>query len=210
MSCAAADAEGIAKLQTLVAAGYFNINGNFASGGSVTLATPACITVESYSVDTSALTFTITGTNVVGAALTESIHGSGATTTTTQTFATVTSVYVNGAVSGNTSIGTSDISYGQWVPLDTYMTDFQTSYYVTSTSSNPSWSIEVTFDDVFGTWRPSSIPFPRAVSVPATATSGNGNGVINDSVGPVTAVRLSVDSTGTAATLNATFIQQGY
>jgi hypothetical protein len=205
-----ADTAGVAANQTRPSAGYFTLNGTFVTGGTASFASPTQINVVSLVVDTSDRTFTITGTDVLGNPLTEEVLGSDNTTTSVEFFSTVSSVYVDGIVSGNVSIGTSNNVATQWVPFDTYMPDFQVAFYLVSATLGPLPQIEVTFDDVYGTWRPAAVPYPRGVAPSAFSFTGTANGVINDSVGPVTAARLVVDSSGSYGSVNVTFIQQGY
>ena len=101
------DENGIARSQTSNSASDLNLNGDLFSSGEadlrgdgevVTLATPADGVVGAY---------TITGTDTDGNVHTENLTGSiGGTVSTTQQFATVTSVSVNSLSPGNVKIGT--------------------------------------------------------------------------------------------------------
>jgi hypothetical protein len=102
-----ADDEGIAAPQARGSAGNFTINGNYASGGSVTLGAATRVSVTSTGND-SARTFTFTGTDGTGAASSFTVAGPNATvaySTTSQRLKTITQVSVDGACVGTISIG---------------------------------------------------------------------------------------------------------
>lgn len=105
----------ICALQTTGGAASFLINGSLADpntpagqGGRVILTGGfgRVITLTSAG-NVSGVNFTITGTDVYGRSVSETLAGPNANTvSTTQEFASVTSVTVNGAVGTNTSVGT--------------------------------------------------------------------------------------------------------
>ena len=118
----------------------------------------------------SGITFTVTGTarneqnNVVQS---ETITGAnGAAAQTTQDFLTVTSVAPSGNTASTVTVGTSGVASGPWVVWDSFIPEFLVSIQGNVLSGAPTWSVEVTQDDVFGTWLPAGVPFPRAALLP--------------------------------------------
>ena len=208
LTLAAGSANGITTSQALGAAGNLTINGSLASDGVATLTPARRVTITSAGND-SALTWTIYGTGRFGTSQTESVAGGNvAAATSTQDFLTVTRIAGSAAAAGNVTAGTNDTASTQWVPWSQYATDFEVSFYGDVTAGSPTWQVDITFDDVFGTWLPTAIPFPRAVTPSATSGfTGDASGVVNDSIGPIRASRLTLIAAGT---VNITQMQQGY
>jgi hypothetical protein len=174
----AAVATAVALSQTLGAAGNLTLNGSLVSGGVATLDAPRRIVVAGTG-DNSGITFTITGAgrpqNNGGAAISETITGADdGSASTTQDFATVTKVSSSGAITGNVTVGTSGTASGPWVPWSGFQTDFQATAFGHVLSGSPTWQVDYTRDDVFGTWLPPGQPFPIAIPVPGTqGTTGD-------------------------------------
>lgn len=209
LTVAAGSANGIALSQSLGGAGAVTLNGALMSGGNVTL-TPARRIIVVSAADDSDITFTVTAPDRFGNTQTETFAGSnGGTASSTQDFGSgALSITASGATSGAITVGTSDTASTQWVPWSLYAVDFQVSFYGDVTAGSPTWQVDVTFDDVFGLWLPASVPFPRAFT--PTSMSGftaDAIGVINDSVGPVKASRLTLTAAGTVMLEQ---LQQGY
>lgn len=105
----AADADSICQSQTPAGGGEqdLNINGANASGGVATFTAARKVTVASAGTD-DGRTFTITGTDVNGDALVETLAGPDtATVTTTGYFRTVTQVTVDDDTAGAITVGMS-------------------------------------------------------------------------------------------------------
>lgn len=105
----AADADSICQSQTPAGGGEQNltINGANASGGVATFTAARKVTVASAGTD-DGRTFTITGTDVNGDALVETLTGPDtATVTTTGYFRTVTQVTVDNDTAGAITVGMS-------------------------------------------------------------------------------------------------------
>ena len=104
------DADGITKIQSGTANTALSINGDLATGGSVTNTVAQQVSVTSTGNDTG-VTFTIVGTNAVGASQTATLTGAAiGTVATTETFLTVTSITPNVDTVGMVTAGTaSDI-----------------------------------------------------------------------------------------------------
>ena len=112
------DADGICQSQTTAGAGNLTINGALASGGAATLDYARQIGITSDGND-SGNTFTVTGTDADGYALTEDVTGPNAgTVETTGYFKTVTTVAIGGATVGNITVGTVDEVSTQTIPLN--------------------------------------------------------------------------------------------
>lgn len=130
-----------------------------------TLDAPRRIAVTSVGND-SGITFTVTGTarnEQNNAAQSETITGTNAgVVSTTQDFLTVTSVVPSGNTASTVTVGTNNTASGPWVVWDSFVTPFQVNIQGNVLSGSPTWNVEVTQDDVFGTWLPSTVPFPRA------------------------------------------------
>ncbi len=194
-------ANGIATSQSLPFAGALTLNGSLVSGGVATLDAPRRIAITSAGND-SGITWTITGTarsQQNGVVQSETIKGAtlGNTVYTTQDFATVTSIVASGATASTVTAGTNGVASGPWVPWDTQTVDFQVSVYGTVLSAAPpTWQLDYTYDDVFGTWLPAGVPFPRALtSQTLVGLSGTGEGQLTN---PVRATRLTLTAYGSA------------
>ena len=104
------DADGISTTATLGGAGTLTINGALSSGGEVELSSGRQVTVTSAGNDTG-ITFTVTGTDVNGAAQTEVLTGaSGAAATSTKYFLTITEIANSGASAGAVTAGINSLA----------------------------------------------------------------------------------------------------
>lgn len=116
-SMTTADRDGIAAAQTLVGAGNLTIDGALASGGVAALDKARRITLYSTG-NLSGVTFTATGTDRYGRALTEAITGpNNSTVTSTKNFKTVTQVAASGAVGTNVECGSAAVADTAWMPV---------------------------------------------------------------------------------------------
>jgi len=105
ITAAAADPNGISTAATISGAANLTINGALADGGSVTMDCPRNVTILS-AADDSGITFTVTGTDESGTAITEVITGADSTTATGSSFfQTVTQIATSGSSTGNVSAG---------------------------------------------------------------------------------------------------------
>jgi len=101
----ALDADGITTTASLSGAGTLTINGALATGSEVELSSGRQVTITSAGNDTG-VTFTVTGTDVNGAAQTEAITGaSGAAATSTKYFKTITEIANSAASAGAVTAG---------------------------------------------------------------------------------------------------------
>ena len=177
----ATDADGIAQSQTPTGAGALTLNGILISGGILTLSVGQHVSVTCAGSD-AARTFTFTGTDNFGNALTESLAGSAASVTNgTKNFKTVTSVTVDAATAGAVTIGVLGVLETPWIPLDHYQTPFSVTFHVDIGTAT--FSVQGTLDDV----QDNTIT-PSAYTVQASGTSD----VVGAITSPTKAVRLSI------------------
>ena len=105
ITAAAADTDGISTAASISGAANLTIGGALASGGSVTIDCPRNVTILSAG-DDSGITFTVTGTDESGTAITEVITGADTGTATGSSFfQTVTQIATSGSSAGNVSAG---------------------------------------------------------------------------------------------------------
>tara|TARA_R100001015_G_C4593304_1_gene148652 strand:+ start:205 stop:828 length:624 start_codon:yes stop_codon:yes gene_type:complete len=105
IEAAAADTDGISTAASISGAANLTIGGALASGGSVTMDCPRNVTILSAG-DDSGITFTVTGTDESGTAITEVITGADTGTATGSSFfQTVTQIATSGSSAGNVSAG---------------------------------------------------------------------------------------------------------
>jgi hypothetical protein len=105
ITAATADPNGISVAASISGAANLTIGGALASGGSVTMDCPRNVTILSAG-DDSGITFTVTGTDESGTAITEVITGADTDTATGSSFfQTVTQIATSGSSAGNVSAG---------------------------------------------------------------------------------------------------------
>jgi VCBS repeat-containing protein len=109
----AANTAAVAALQTTGGAGYLTL-----TSSPYSMLNPAMVTLTSTG-NISAVNFTIIGTDTTGATITETIAGpNNSTVYFTKVYSTVLSVYVNGVVGTNTSVGYSAVTtFSQMTPV---------------------------------------------------------------------------------------------
>lgn len=205
----AAVANGIAQSQSRGSAGNLTLNGSLVTGGVAIMDAPRRVIITSAG-DDSGITFTITGAgrpqNNGGAAISETIAGADAAAAqTTQDFATVTRISNSAATASTITAGTSDVASGPWVVSSQFQTDFQASLFGHLLSGSPTWQVDYTYDDVFGTWLAPGQTFPIAIPLPTLmAQTTDADGSIANTT--VRAVRLTLTVPGSVM---LTTTQQG-
>jgi len=103
-------ATAVAAAQAVAGAGNLTINGASATGGVATFDVPRTITIVSTNAGDTTQTATVTGTDVYGLAMSELIAFNGTTAVTGQkAFKTVTRVAISAALTGNGSVGSTDV-----------------------------------------------------------------------------------------------------
>jgi len=147
---AAADADGICTTQTPVGAGSFTLVAALVTSGVAYLAVARHVSFTS-DADESADTYTITGTDRNGDALTESISGPNTTTVIGDAnFLTVTSITTDGAGTGNITIGSADECETGWIPLEV-LNQNHSMFIHESTGADLTWAVEGTMTNPWGT-----------------------------------------------------------
>jgi len=116
---AAASANNIAQSQTPGAAGALTLNGTTVVGGIAYLDTARRILITT--ADTTHV-FTVTGTTPTGAVITETVGPITTSAYTTQDFATVASVKINGGATAAVTVGTNGVASTPWVRIDEWAT----------------------------------------------------------------------------------------
>ena len=118
---AAASANNIATSQTVTGAANVTLNGALVTGGVAYLDKPRQILITDAGND-SGITFTITGTDRYGAALSQTLTGTNASTVaTTVDFLTVTSIKTSGSTSASgITVGTNGVAGSSWVRFDEF------------------------------------------------------------------------------------------
>ena len=104
---AAADPNGVCLTQSTGGAANLSIDGALTSGSVATLVPARNATITSGGSSETGKTFTFTGTDVSGNAVTEAISGPGtsATVSTTKVFKTITQIAVDAALTGDVTVG---------------------------------------------------------------------------------------------------------
>lgn len=106
------DRNGICTVSTPAGAGYMTLNGALVTDSVAYMPSQRPILIYG-SGDNSGKTFVVVGTDGAGAAVTETVTGPNATTVySTETFFTVTSVYISAVGAGNIEIGCAGDNIG--------------------------------------------------------------------------------------------------
>tara|TARA_R110000803_G_scaffold210147_3_gene281230 strand:+ start:5979 stop:6632 length:654 start_codon:yes stop_codon:yes gene_type:complete len=150
LSPTALDANGISTTQTPAAGGVqsLTMTGVLATGGVATFATPQHVTISAAGVDTTR-TFTVTGTDRWGAALTETITGvNTATVAGLKNFATVTGITVDADTASAITAGVDGTCESAWHILSQYDAFNVALGVVVSSGAVLTYTVQHTFDDL--------------------------------------------------------------
>ena len=181
-SMVAADADGISTSQTPGGAGNLTITGALASGGSVTLTEGQHVSIDAVGNETGR-TFTFTGTDALGNAITEVLAGPNADQTKgTSNFKTITQIAVDAGTAGAVTAGVLGEAEFTWIPLNTYNIPFEYSYQVDIGTAT--FQVEATLDNV----QDSTTTPVVGATVEASGTSD----VASSSTATARAVRVNV------------------
>ena len=105
-----ASATAVCAAQAVAGAGNATINGASASGGVATLDVARAVNVDSTDSGDTSQTVTVTGTDYWGQAQTETIALNGTTAVAgLKAFKTITQVAVSAAMTGNLTVGSTDV-----------------------------------------------------------------------------------------------------
>lgn len=194
-----ADRNGIAT-DTLAEAGNFTLDGALCSGGVATMDIPRHVSFYSAG-NNSAKTFTITGTNRFGDAMTETVTPgpNNSTVTGSKNFKTVTAVACDAATAGDVEVGSADeLDTAAWLP-DTHQgkINFSVNHSTTYTSN-----IKIVADNVHsGSWDQETAPW---------VTYSGDKTADHDGLTDMTpsAIRCELSSLTSGCTVEINFFQQ--
>jgi hypothetical protein len=140
----AASANAICLSQT-PSAGALTINGASASGGVATLDAPRRVLITTTG-NESAKTFVITGTNLTGNVVSESITGPNASTASSIIdYKTVTSITISATAAAALTVGTNTVASSAWVRFDEFAPPSISIQCVASGTVN--YTVQQTLDD---------------------------------------------------------------
>lgn len=184
------------------AAGALTLDGALISGGVLPQQTLAYILLLTTSAADQAKTITITGTNADNAAQTETINLPNATTGyTTKAFRSISSITVSAALIGTLSIGTANAgspsALSPTMPLDVY------SQY-TTLAADVSGTINFTLQKCYEMMNRGETPNW------VTAQAAGAIDVQTLITGPVSGVRIQVNSYTNTATIAMSVLQSGH
>lgn len=182
----AAVADGIAEAQTPGAAGPITLDGSLVSGGVANLVSQRQVIITT-TADETGKTATITGT-VDGQSQpvseTVQLPDTDEVATTTN-FATVTSVVVSDALTGDITVGTNGVGASGWVLVDRLVNPFVLGLGI-AVDGTVNYSIQITYDDI------QTIPAPQAFAPTDFATK---TAALNGQIAtPFAAWRLLINS----------------
>ena len=171
---AAASANALALSQTPTA-GPVTLNGALASSGVVTMDTPRRVLITTTG-NESANTFTITGTNWSGIAISETLAGANiGTSQSVLDYATVTSIKIANNAAAALTIGTSSVASSPWIRMDDWA--FPQVAVQCSVSGTVNYTLQQTLQDPNSPYSPVAPALvqwvqssdPAVVNVSATA-----------------------------------------
>ncbi len=199
-----ADPAAVSALQTTAGAGTILLNGTLAVNTNNGLfvnfdGISRVVSLTSLN-DLSGVNVTINGT-LNGAAVTATLAGpNDNTVSTTQLYSSVTSVSVNGAVTG-LSVGTGSTGATNWKMIDEHGSVMNLGIAVIATATI-SYSFQVTLDDA------NTVVTPN-VFTPITALTAATGSELGDYTGPIRFANIIINSSSGNGALTATMIQQG-
>lgn len=181
----------IAASQSPGGAGLVTINGSAVTAGVATI-TPQPVVITSAGND-SGITFTVTGTDANGTPISEVVTGSnGATASSINQFATITSVRVSGATAAAITIGTGAIQYSPWLIIGAQRNNFtyQVRSFLPAGTAAANYDIQTTSDQNLMI---NNGQFADDIDTVAAALTGNASSFPN---APWEGIRLKVNTGG--------------
>ncbi len=192
--------DNIALAQALAAAGNLTLNGVAVTAGVATLDTARRIGITSAGND-SGITFTVTGGDYSGNAISEGVTGANVgVAVTLQDFLTVSSVRGSGAAAGNVSVGTTAVGSSQWFPLNIHITPFDVGVQTHVVSGAATFDIEVTRQRVLSDMQIYRVGYSNAPAVPFPIPWPGLTGLVGDALGSINSVVTAARLTITAGT----------
>jgi hypothetical protein len=159
----------------------------------------------------SGITYTISGTDVSGTAISETVTGvnNPSTAVTTLSYLTITSLSTSGAVASTMTVGTNGVAHSPWVMFDAYSASAPISIQCTA-SGTVNYTVQQTLDNptslgnttIYG--RPDLVTWVNHPDTNLVSATGTVQG--NYAYEPAFARVLLNSGTGT---VTATFIQAG-
>lgn len=198
LQLAAGDDNGVCASQTPLAGGAMTINGALSSGGVATFDVARRV-LFTFAADESGRTFTVTGPNRNGTAISEEVAGTAATAMTEQDFAGVTEVTIDDASAGAIIVGTGTVGSSKWIPVSVNLNPFSVGVGCV-VGGTVNYTVEHTYDDV----QSNTANATAFSSATIAAKSTDFDGAYTS---PVRAVRLKVNSGTDPVTM--TVIQAG-
>lgn len=204
LTMAASDDDAVCQSQTPSGAGALTINGALASGGVATLDVPRHILITA-AANESGRTFTLTGTDRFGKALSTTTAGPNATTkiVTAYNFKTLTTVSIDGAATGAVKVGTADSLESQWLPMDWRGPEAPKVSVALSSAANLTFTGQLTASDI----QASGFVETSATTSDVSALTGTASALASLS-GPARAFRLKLSSF-VAGTVTLTLMERG-
>ena len=216
LTLVAADDNGVCESQALGAAGNLTLDGALVAAGVATLDSGGAARrlIITSAGDDSTLTWLISGTirdpgnptNVIAA--TESLAGANVgDAMSLKDWLTITAIHGSKAAAGAVTAGTNGWASAPAVPLDTFSPEFLASASGVVLSGDPTYQLEVTPDDIFGTWLQPGQTVQWLVWSDLTAKHANAQTILSATNGPVPvrAARWTVTNGGS---LRGTILQQ--
>lgn len=141
---AAAAANNIALSQT-PSAGALTLNGTLVTGGVAVLDNPRRV-LFTFAANETGHNFVVTGTNVSGDVISETVAGTTAgTVATVLSYKTVTSITISANATGALTVGTNGVGESAWVRMD--MWALPTIGVQCTVSGTVNYTVQQTFDD---------------------------------------------------------------
>lgn len=193
----ALDANGICESQTPAAGGVqtLTINGDLATAGVATMDVARRIGITSAADETSR-TFTVTGTDRYGNAISEAVAGvDTAVASTVLNFLTVTSVTVDDDTAGAITVGTTGALESAWIPVSRFA-DSWTLEGVLSTGGSLSWGVEYAVEKLQDDGQSEATRFQEgdAAAITHATLSGETGSQSGVQETPVTGFRVAIAS----------------
>lgn len=187
----AGSANNIALSQTPGAAGALTLNGSTVVKGVAVLDHARRVLITT--ADTTH-TFTVTGTNASGLAISEVVGPITTSAFTAQDFLTVTSVTINGAATAAVTVGTNGVASSPWVRLDEWARPEVAIQ--CNASGTVSYTVQSTLDDPNSPTNPvlpSAVTWVNSPDTNAVAATGS--------------IQTSYGGYATAPALTPTFVR---
>ena len=187
LSPTALDRNGISVAATLGGAGNLTLGGALASGGTVTFTQAQHVSIYAAG-NNAAVTFTVTGTDRYGTAMTEAITGPNATTVTgSKNFATISQIAAGGATTGDVEAGVDGTCESQWFVLNYRGHDFNVGFGCELTAT-ATYAVQHTFDNVLA----SGFVEDSATVYTNTTVTGETTNQDGNYTNPPVALRLAI------------------